>query len=355
MQKLPGNGSPVRSLLIIGGVVAVIAAAFVYTAGWLSPHRLTPDRFLQQFSPPGGPALGHRRNHTKGLCFTGVFEANGAGSALSKASVFTPGQYPVVGRFNLGSPSLTASDATTGVRGLGIRITTPDGQQWRSAMINAPEFPVATPQAFYELLSLGHSTDPQAPARFAAAHPEFVAFGKAAGQVVHTASYAGERYNSINSFLFVDRNGQEHAVRWSLQPAIPQVAATPDALAQLGSDFLFKELRDRIAQGPLHFPLTVIVAGPTDDIANPSQAWPQDRQQVQVGVVTVQQLQDEPDGPCRDINYDPTVLPEGIKLSDDPFPAARSAAYARSYDLRTAESKDYPRTSGSGSSTGGTP
>ena len=26
------------------------------------------------------------------------------------------------------------------------------------------------------------------------------------------------------------------------------------------------------------------------------------------------------------------------------FPAARSAAYAKSYDLRTAEAKDYPRT-----------
>ena len=32
----------------------------------------------------------------------------------------------------------------------------------------------------------------------------------------------------------------------------------------------------------------------------------------------------------------------GIRTSDDPFPAARSAAYAKSYDRRTAEAKDYP-------------
>jgi hypothetical protein len=38
------------------------------------------------------------------------------------------------------------------------------------------------------------------------------------------------------------------------------------------------------------------------------------------------------------------VLPSGMRTSDDPFPAARSAAYAKSYDLRTAEAKDYPRT-----------
>ena len=64
---------------------------------------------------------------------------------------------------------------------------------------------------------------------------------------------------------------------------------------------------------------------------------------VEVGTL-VEHVQAEPDGPCRDINFDPTVLPFGIRTSDDPFPAARSAAYAKSYDLRTAEAKDYPRT-----------
>ncbi len=58
----------------------------------------------------------------------------------------------------------------------------------------------------------------------------------------------------------------------------------------------------------------------------------------------VKQVVAEADGPCRDINFDPTILPRGVSVSDDPFPAARSAAYARSYDLRTSEAKDYPRT-----------
>jgi len=30
--------------------------------------------------------------------------------------------------------------------------------------------------------------------------------------------------------------------------------------------------------------------------------------------------------------------------SDDPFPAARSSAYAKSFDRRTAEAQHYPRT-----------
>jgi catalase len=32
-----------------------------------------------------------------------------------------------------------------------------------------------------------------------------------------------------------------------------------------------------------------------------------------------------------------------MRTSDDPFPAARSSAYANSYDRRTAEERAYPR------------
>ena len=90
--------------------------------------------------------------------------------------------------------------------------------------------------------------------------------------------------------------------------------------------------------------MAVTVAAPGDPTADPSKAWPQDRRAVDVGTLVVQQIEPERDGPCRDINYDPTVLPSGITTSDDPFPAARSAAYRVSYDRRTAEAKDYPRT-----------
>ncbi len=60
--------------------------------------------------------------------------------------MFASGQYPVVGRFNLGTPDPDAPDATVQVRGLGLQITAPDGQEWRTAMINLPFFPVANPK-----------------------------------------------------------------------------------------------------------------------------------------------------------------------------------------------------------------
>src|SRR5215475_14404416 len=116
----PPGASRLRPLLFIAAVIAVAAIAFAYTAGWLSPNRITPKKLVAGLAPPGGPALGHRRNHAKGICFTGTFEANGNGSELSKATVFTPGQYPVIGRFNLATADPNAADAMVRVRGIGI-------------------------------------------------------------------------------------------------------------------------------------------------------------------------------------------------------------------------------------------
>jgi len=127
--RQPPARSVVASLVLIAVVIGCGAAAFAYTAGCFSPQRLTPDKFVEAFMSPGGPPLGHRRNHAKGICFTGVFEANGAGSALSHSLVFARGRYPVLGRFNLGTPDPNAADATVWVRGMGLQIATPDGQE----------------------------------------------------------------------------------------------------------------------------------------------------------------------------------------------------------------------------------
>jgi catalase len=340
--------SPARSvfgsLLLIAVVIGGAAAAFAYTAGWFSPQRLTPDKLVDAFTPPTGVPLGHRRNHAKGICFTGMFEANGAGAALSRGQVFTRGQYPALGRFNLGTADPNAPDATVRVRGMGLRISTPDGQEWRTAMIDPPFFPVSTPQAFYEHLVASASKDPNAMKTFAGVHPEIAAFGAWAKSAPWTGSYAEERYNSLNSFILIDNSGAEHAVRWSLLPAAQPIPISPDDLAKRGPNFLEQEIAERVRGGPLRWTMVVTVANPGDPTADPSKAWPEDRRTVEVGTLTVQQIQPERDGPCRDINFDPTVLPTGIRTSDDPFPAARSAVYAKSFDRRTAEAKDYPRT-----------
>lgn len=328
------------ALAVIGVSVGGSAAAFAYTAGWLSPGRLTPERIVDALGRRGGDPVGHRRNHSKGVCFTGTLDANGAGTRLSTARVFTPGSYPVTGRLAIAVGNPAAPDSAGRVRSMAIQVTTPDGQEWRSGMNNSPVFVVSTPQAFYEATlaaTIDPATgkpDPQANARFIAAHPETVGFNQWAKTAPWTASFADQSYNSLNAFRMVDAGGSSHAVRWSMQATVP---VQPAAQAQLGSDTLSADLEQRLAAGPLRWRLVVTLAGSGDPTNDATKAWPADREQVDVGTLVIRAVQDEATGPCRDINYDPTILPAGIEISDDPLLPARSSAYANSFDRRTAE------------------
>ncbi|CAN5892856.1 catalase family peroxidase [soil metagenome] len=339
------SGSALPRLALIALVVVALAAAFAYVAGWLTPQRLTPARLVDAIAPPAGPAIGFRRNHAKGICFSGSFEANGAGAGLSKASLLATGSYPVTGRFNLAVADPQTKDGMARVRGLSLRLQAPNGEEWRMAMIDAPFFPVATPQAFYDLqLASARKSDPDAMKNFAAAHPEIAAFGAWAGSAPFTGSYADDQYNSLDSFVFADTQGQERAVRWAFVPVTAPVAVPADELRKRDPDFLGKDIIDRVAQSPQRWTMAVTVANPGDQTADPSKAWPADRRRVEVGTLVVTRIEPEPDGACRDLNFDPTVLPAGVRTSDDPFPAARSAAYSVSYNRRTAEESAYPRT-----------
>lgn len=343
-ERHPPDGSTAGRLALIAVVVAAGAAAFAYTAGWFTPARVTPAKVVDILAPPSGPVPGYRRNHSKGICFSGTFDANGAGAALSKAQLFASGSYPVTGRFNLAVPDPKAMDGTARVRGLSLRVQTPDGQEWRSAMISAPFFPVSTPQDFYALQVAAHDPNPEAMKAFAGAHEGLRAFGAWAGSAPFTGSYADTGYNGLNSFIFTNAQGQDQAVRWSFTPAATPVSVPADELKKRAPDFLATEITQRVAQSPQRWTMSVQVANPGDPTADPTKAWPEDRRKVEVGTLVVKQIEPEPDGACRDLNFDPTVLPQGIRTSDDPFPAARAAAYSVSYNRRTAEEKDYPRT-----------
>jgi catalase len=286
--------------------------------------------------------VGHRRNHSKGVCFTGMFSASGEGLALSNAPMFRPGEYPVTGRFAIATGDPQASDATGRVRSMAIRITA-GGQEWRSGMNNSPVFVVATPAQFYAQTLAQRADpktgrpDPAAIAHFAATHPESAAFNAWAKSAPWTASYADQAYNSLNAFIVSNAQGTRHAVRWSMQPTLAPVTVSHDELAKRGADFLATDLRERLSHGPLRWDLVLTVAAPGDPTNDATIAWPADRERVPVGTLVVTQAEDEARGPCRDINYDPTILPTGIAISDDPLLPARSSAYANSFDRRVTE------------------
>ena len=161
-------------------VVLGVAGAFLYLGGWFNPEALTPARFADGFERVDGIYSGFRLNHAKGVCVSGSFESNGQGTRLSKAVVFKAGRVPIIGRFSLAGGNPYVADEPEMVRGLGLLFKLPDGEEWRTAMINTPVFGVNTPQAFYDRLLAAQpdpktgKPDPEKMAAFLASHPETV-------------------------------------------------------------------------------------------------------------------------------------------------------------------------------------
>jgi catalase len=92
-----------------------------------------------------------------------------------------------------------------------------------------------------------------------------------------------------------------------------------------------------VAQRPLLWRLVLTVGEPGDPTDDATKPWPQSRRSIDAGTITISAVQTEEAGNARDINFDPTVLPDGMTLSDDPIPSARAAVYARSFTRRAEE------------------
>ncbi len=346
----PPHSSPRKlgAWALIAAAVGTTAVAFGYVGGWLAPQRLTPERIVNQFQDNAGTYAGHRRNHAKGVCVTGYFDSNGEAQTYSTAQVFAAGRTPVVGRFAIPGSNPYAPDSSVPIRSMALRFALANGQQWRTGMNSMPVFPVATPQAFFAQLQASQpdpatgKPDPAKVAAFFAAHPETAAFRAWAKTAKPSASFATESYWSLNAFVLVDANGTRQPVRWRMVPEAPDAGTATDEAGD--GNYLAADLTRRLAHGPLRWHLQLTLAEPGDPTNDASKAWPDDRHTIHAGTLVLEHTGPEDSGACRNINYDPLVLPDGITASDDPLLPARSAAYADSYLRRTSEEAHLPGT-----------
>ena len=336
------------SVLGIGLMITSLAGAFAWLAGWAGPARLTSDRVLAALAkeaPQPFPA-GFRRAHGKGMCFTGQFTPTAQAAELSSARVLSEPSTPVVGRFSLGSGDPHAADNTSHVLSLALQLKDSQGTEWRMAMVNEPFFPTATVAG---LLAMGEAFAPDAttdlpvPARveaFYAAHPQARKYLEWSEKAPWASSFAVTRFNSINTFVFISKRQQKRFVRWALHPRLPFKAWPAGAREKADAQSLFDDLPRKLADKHLVWDLVVTVAEPSDPVLDPSRPWPDNRQRIKAGTLTVSALSDQATGACRDINYDPTIVPHGIEISDDPILHARSGTYAASFNLRQRENGD---------------
>jgi catalase len=339
--------SIVLRLALIGVVLVAVATTFAYLGGWLSPHALTPARFTDGFEQAGGAQAGFRRNHAKGLGVTGFFESNGNGVRLSKAAVFRAGRVPVIGRFSFGGGQPYAADKPGTVRGLGIEFSPPGGEVWRSSMVNLPVFPFRTPEAFYENMFASKpdpdtgKPDPAKVKAFLERHPDTERVLGILKSHPISSGFENSAFFGLNAFRFTNAAGATVAVRWQLAPEQPFESAA-QAPPTHDPKYLFEGLIAKIHRQPLHWRLLLVVAQPGDPTGDATQPWPETREQVDAGTLTLDRVYSDENSPATDITFDPLVLPDGIAPSDDPLLSARSAVYSQSYTRRAGETKQTP-------------
>ena len=223
--------------------------------------------------------------------------------------------------------------------------TFPTGEEWRTGNNDIPVFPVRSPEGFYAQLLAAKpdpatgKPDPEALKAFFAAHPESAKAASLIKARTITSGFADDTFRSLNAFRFIAADGTRTPVRWAFVPERAATAESPAQRARADKNVLFDDFDSAVRRAPVRWHLVVTLGQPGDPTADATLPWPVERQSLDVGTVIVADTQPEADGNCRDVNFDPLVLPGGILGSDDPLLSARSAAYSQSFTRRAGEPK----------------
>jgi catalase len=201
----------------------------------------------------------------KGICFSGYFESNGRGVVWSKAEIFPVGRVPITGRFSLAGGQPYFADAPQTTRGMAILFKLPDGEEWRTAMINLPVFTVRTAQEFHDqLLAFAPEratgkADPAKTKAFLAKYPEAAKAMQLIAKRPISSGFDNSTYNSLNAFRFINASGVVTPVRWSMVPVQPFEPISTTEPAKANKDYLFDALIASIHGHPLQWHLVVTI------------------------------------------------------------------------------------------------
>jgi catalase len=142
----------------------------------------------------------------------------------------------------------------------------------------------------------------------------------------------------VNALKFTNGHGTSRFARYHIRPFAEEQHLSDAETAGKSPNFLFDEIAERLGKGPAKMKLAAQLTVAGDQPADASIPWPDDRPQLELGVITLTKKAEESDAIQRRSVYDPANLIDGIELSDDPLPAARSAIYSIAYQRRNAKS-----------------
>ncbi len=286
-----------------------------------------------------GVNAGHRPVHAKGIVCEGTFTPSADAAILSKAAHFQKTTVPVTVRLSDGSPELAIPDNSpdAGPRGMAIRFELPGGEETDIVAMSHNGFVVGTGEEFLALQKSIVATDPSKPHPwpvevFVVSHPRALKF--VVDNKVVPASFATEAFFGNDAFIFVNKDGAKQVGRYQILPVAGQRHLSDAEAKAKPADFLFDDLKTRLASGPVKFRLMVQLPNAGDPTSDPSLVWPGDRKTIEVGTISIISAVADSVAAEKPLAYDPTNLTDGIDLSDDTLPTLRSEVYALSVKYR---------------------
>lgn len=306
--------------------------------------KLSQD-LLQQFDTLFGLHPGFRPAHAKGALLMGRFMPSRDAASLSLAPHLNWESAPVTARFSdaTGMPLIPDNDPNASPRGMAIRFHLAAHTHTDIIAHSTDGFPTRTGEEFLEFLrAVAASSDPSTPhptpvEAFLAAHPKALEFVQAPKPVA--SSFARETYFGITAMRFTNKDGMSRYGRYRIVPAVGNDYLDAATATARSANFLFDELADRVASGPVKFRILVQLANEGDIVNDATVHWPQDRPLLELGtVILTGPVWDDADEQ-RKIIFDPIPRVDGIDPSDDPLLELRAAIYLLSGRRRRAASE----------------
>ncbi len=308
----------------------LLFALTIFLTKTVQAETVTPSQVVDVMEKTGKHP-GYRRNHAKGVCFEATFTASPTAKDLSKSFLFSQKTVPVIGRFSNPGSDPDSNDRALMPRGMALEFTGPKGEIMNMSMINAPVFPVATPNGFHELMQLKTPEDIGA---FKKKYPRSAKFFEFVGGHPAPQSYATENYHSLHAFKFTNGAGKSQFVRWNFLADAGEKYFSEAELKTKDKNYLKTEIIERAKSKPT-WKLEAVLAENGDSLVDPSEMWPDARKKVELGTLALTSASE--DGKCVKVNFDPNRLAAGIEASDDPVLKFRSPAYAISFGKRSGE------------------
>lgn len=107
-----------------------------------------------------------------------------------------------------------------------------------------------------------------------------------------------------------------------------------DAAKAVDADYLMHELPRRLQQAAYSYRISVQLADPGDEVNDATSVWPDSRQVVELGTLTIDRFRTDGAAFEKTVMFSPLNLVDGIEASDAPILHARPVAYSISFNRR---------------------